>query len=225
MEGTGGRSFSFLFDTKDKLINAEVTYPKGESKYPRRTFSIERNNEYQIARVINDFYDTLNKRANTVVYTYEYDNAGKLTSFYVNTNAVDRFMLTFDDNQRLTKIAYPGGGYETSEFNNKGNLVKYSKKYSNSDVVHSLEYTKYDDKKNVFNGITEFIFEFHYFVYSANNPLTLTANANDAKQNFINYTYTYNEKDYPVTSTSVNTSIYPTISPITQNAAYQYNCK
>jgi YD repeat-containing protein len=225
MEGTGGRVYSFRYDANDKLTGAELIYPKRQAKYVRRTFSIERNGANQIARVINDNYDTLNKQVNTIVYTYQYDAAGKLTSFYVNDNPSAPTLLTFDRNQQLLKIAHPSGGYEEFSYDGKGNFIKLNVKFSNNDPFFSEEYFKNDDHKNPFTGLGDFFFLIGFSAYSVSNPLETTVSGNGKKTNSVSFTYTYNAEGYPITSTSVNTSVYETVGTLTEHITYQYHCK
>lgn len=225
MESTSGRVFSFQYDANNKLTGAELIYPKNETRNVRRTFSIERNGANQIARVILDNYDTLNKQVNTIVYTYQYDVVGKLTSFYVNDNPSAPTLLTFDRNQRLLKIAYPSGGYGEFSYDGKGNFVKLNVKFSNNDTVFSEEYFKNDDQKNPFTGLGEFFFLVGISAYSVGNPLETTVSGNGKKTNSVSFTYTYNTEGYPITSTLVNTSVYETVDTLTEHTTYQYSCK
>lgn len=226
MEVSGGNAYALRFDAGNRLEGAELVYPKGKELYARRTFSLAYNDGNQLVSVVNNNFDSLNRQVNSVTYVYEYNDAKRLVSYYTNDDPSTRSRLIYGDDGKFLKLEQFNGNSLEYVYNAKGNVSRYIQMYADEPYKNvRVDLTSYDDQKNPFAGLGVAVLLMGFDPYSANNPLTATIAGLDARVlNSVSYTYTYNDKGYPATSKSVNTSVFDNIKAITENGTYQYVC-
>jgi YD repeat-containing protein len=215
-EGSSSASV-FEYDTQDRLVKS--TQDGGAVS----TYEYNSNNKlskYSYLRTAPTYYDEYTEYTHTtnLISAKRYKRY-KATDSYVQQTPDTQYEL--DAQGRLTKTIYGPTEYWRYEYNADGNVLKayffFAQNTQNKERLEA-EYTSYDTKKNPLYEnealrITYYTYNGSPFM-SKNNVLK-----GNRSYNFYDFTYTYNEKNYLLTSKNN--------LDITSNATstFEYKCK
>jgi hypothetical protein len=217
----------FIYDSKNRLIGTEYLTPTWTS-LKRNTAVVEFDNNDRAVKVIKSYYYASATSRDTIII--EYDNLGKPTSYFHTYDKTAKYILSFDANDKLTKITYPQDyelEYTALEYNSKGNCIAGYIKNKDKELVKHVSFTEYDNSKNPFYGLGIESYLLGHSPYSANNIKTFSGYDDEGNiTGTVNYKYTYDNKGNILTSTySSTTHDNPSEEKNVAVATYSYQCK
>ncbi len=178
---------NYTYDGQNRLTL--VTDGTGSNK---RTFTVAYDSQNRVSTARK-----LDGSGNLVVqydFIYKGDTVGY--HFFGPPSESDTSYFTFNSKHQVTQLTSNHSGYETYEYDNKGNVAlteSYGSDGSNG-LADAGAY-QYDNMKNPFSGTSPNNFFLMYIVL-VDNPSTLINNATD--KNGFPTTYTYNQDGFPI---------------------------
>jgi YD repeat-containing protein len=199
------------------------------------SISYERNFTYGGGLLKSMTYSSTTVPSTNYVSTFYYGGDSRLDSILssVAGSATSISVYTYDTNGRLSSIASNSGDTTNFEYNSHGQLIRrlfdryptdYVVEYiypntstgnysetvqTNSGGIQITSTYTYDDNSNPLYNLA--VWADDYFTYTPNNIVQIESNISGSIQTTL-YTYTYDEKGYPLTRTQASTGNVATFS-------------
>ncbi|MDJ1467958.1 hypothetical protein [Xanthocytophaga flava] len=195
---------TFTYDSHNHLITANIVFPPYVTFVHRRMHTLEYNVQGQVIKMFQEHIDSLDKVVYSSDFRFEYDNSGKISSFYYHPDTSSRHRLKYDTKGRLTHIYLPSrldNQYYRHEYDDNDNCTK-SYTYSGDKEYMNQGESVFDDKKSPYEnwGVLGWLIGLN--ILSKNNLTSYSIfNSDGVKIGTYTCDMTYNEKGYPATAT------------------------